>query len=263
MGVFGVQRMKDETTMTVEEKLSEKEQLLLSRFFDGDCGFIGSWRAQKLLARNPLANQFIDNLESIQHMVTQRSYSGSGTVDLWDKIERRINEEQRSELYLGTRTSTESPSLWQNLSETYAMWISGATGATLAAVAIIFLNSSTDQSPLMPQRQSIGRAPVAQQVAVKAPNRQSAIGIPRIQRSRPQSFAFDWMRSEGALHFIPDPNGASTIIWITRNDEAPHSSSQDTRMYSATPLNSTLRSNSGTTNSTRRHRATLPSIGKK
>lgn len=249
--------------MMVEEKLSDSEQLLLSRFFDGECGLVGSWRAQRLLARSSLANRFIENLETIQGMVSTHEPGGSNTIDLWDRIAQRIDEEQRAELYLGERNPTERASFWQNLSETYTTWIGGAAGAAIAAVAIIVSNSGTPQSPRTPQRQNIGRAAVAQQVSVRAPNRQSAFEIPRIQRRIPQTFEIDWMRSEGALQLIPDPKGASTIIWITREYEEPQNLSQTRKTYSSPPLNSTLPSRSRITNTYPRHRATIPSISTK
>lgn len=39
--------------------LTEKEELLLSRHFDGECGFISRFQAQRLLIRNDQAKLFL------------------------------------------------------------------------------------------------------------------------------------------------------------------------------------------------------------
>lgn len=127
--------------MTVEETLSNSKQLLLSRFFDGECGPVASWRARRLIAKNLLAKQFIDNLEAIQIAINDNQAHRLESVDLWARIEQRIEEETKAEFYLGTRKAFTKPTIFENLLDTYGTWIGGVSGAAIAGLALFSLQS--------------------------------------------------------------------------------------------------------------------------
>jgi hypothetical protein len=241
--------------MTIEEELSDSEQVILSRFFDGECGIISSWRAKRLLAKNTLARVFIQNLETIQDAINRGKPLTPKPVDLWDRIEQRIEEEARTELYLGTRRSLEGPTLWGSFASNYATWLGGTAGAAVATIALIIFNSPSPESSSIQQRPSPGRASVVQPISARSKPYQPAFEIPRIRRRIPESFGVDWMRSEDALHLIPDPSGSSAIIWITRDTIPAQKFSPLQKHFTPTPRIDNAQPTRG--NQTR---ATLPTI---
>ena len=227
--------------MTVEETLSNSKQLLLSRFFDGECGPVASWRARRLIAKNLLAKQFIDNLEAIQIAINDNQAHRLESVDLWARIEQRIEEETKAEFYLGTRKAFTKPTIFENLLDTYGTWIGGVSGAAIAGLALFSLQSPSPTTASITLPSNLTRATTAQPIAARTNGFQPSLRAPRLQRNKIDSFGVDWMRSEGALHFIPDPNGSSTIIWITRDADRPHSKQLDNNDFRATiPLDQSV-----------------------
>ena len=247
--------MKDNETMTIEEKLSDSEQVILSRFFDGECGIISSWRAKRLLAKKTLARVFIKNLETIQDAINSGKPLTAKPVDLWDRIEQRIAEESRTELYLGARRSVERPTLWDAIINNYTTWVGGTAGAAVATIALITFNSPPPESSSIPQRPSLGRASVVQPISARSNTYSPTFEIPRIRQRIPESFKVDWMRSEEALHLIPDPSGSSTIIWITRDTSSAQKFNPLHKDFTPTPLVDNARPTLGN-----QPRATLPTI---
>lgn len=228
--------------MTTEETLSNSKQLLLSRFFDGECGPITSWRARRLIRQNLLAKQFFDNLEAIQIAITDHQAHRLESVDLWGRIEQRIEEETKAEFYLGARKAFTKPTIFENLLDTYGTWIGGVSGAAIAGLALLTLQNPSSTPTSITAPSNLTRATTAQPIAARTNGFQQSMRAPRLQRNNIESFEVDWMRSEGALHFIPDPNGSSTIIWITRDsDRYPHSKQHDdSDSHSRIPLNQSV-----------------------
>jgi hypothetical protein len=199
-----------------ELKLSEREQLLLSRYADGECGFFQSFQAKLLLSRSHDALRYLSNLEKFrssfsEHLSTQEEPQ----VDLWERINSRIEQEERAALYLGTRR-VESPrnSIWDTLSLP-STWVGGLSGAAIAGAALIFFHKPAEiVSFSAPQQIALQSAPQRVQQVALGSQRQAR---PRVAPLTQQpSFEVDWMRSHGSLNLIPDSGGASAIIWVRR-----------------------------------------------
>lgn len=216
--------------------LSEKEELLLSRYYDGECGAFSSFFAKRLLQRNKAARDFLHNLESYSSgIVAESSNRPLQSVNLWARIENRIEQEEKAAFYLGDRRVTErAPSLIERLRGSQVA-VGGLSGAAIAAAAIFFLYSPKDISSFsVPFTASTSNSS----------NQFQQIGFGNSQRS-PQGMAFtqasnralevDWMRSNGSLSLIPGANGSSAVIWVRRRAAIPSQS----RGYAAlrpTPL---------------------------
>jgi len=198
-------------------QLSHKQELLLSKFFDGECSLIGTLWAKRLLSSNTDAQKFLAQLHDVRDKCSQlTSPLAAAPVDLWERIATRIEQEEHAALYLGLRR-LEQPreSLWQRLSIRHAM-IGGASGAAIAAVLLTLVNSPSQlltfsapaAGPVVHNQfvQPVGigsTAPIANRYAASPVRSHNPLEV-------------DWMRANGSLKLIPDPNGASAIIWVRR-----------------------------------------------
>jgi hypothetical protein len=201
-------------------KLSERHQLLLSRFHDGECGYIQNFCAKRLLSRRKDARDFIAQLEAVKecclthHSETQ--FSSSPRADIWSRVHARIEQEQRAEFYLGKRKVTPlGRSLWDRITSPYAL-AGGLSGAAIsAAFLLVFYTPSNITTFSVPQTTTANQSQFIRPVAIDARSaRRPMIEIPRISSHRP--LEVDWVRSQGSLKLTPDPSGSSAIIWIRR-----------------------------------------------
>lgn len=201
-------------------KLSEKQQLLLSKFSDGECGYIESMLAKRLLARNPDAVEFCRQLDSLKESYLSRLSITTQTgesVNLWDRVNARIEQETRAELYLGKRRIEQTKeSLWDRLTSPYAL-AGGLSGATIAAAMLVMAYRSPGITTFTaPQTGATNQLQFVQPVAMGA---RAAGSVPTLRGTNPiaqSSLEVDWVRSQGSLTLIPDPNGSSAIIWVRR-----------------------------------------------
>ena len=233
--------MKQENGMA---QLSEREEQLLSKYFDGECGWLGRFRAKQLLGRNSAARSFFEALSLIG---TETQQLSGQKVDLWQAINRRIDQEERAALYLGERrASTETKRIVWNPGFTW-----GASGAMVTAglAVIVFATSSTSSNTtqqaraaagVLPQVQGVERSATLEQASMPQSSIQQNSFIPQEMipqaalvseggaspRSLPNSASFrdplsemvevDWMRSNGSLRLLQDPGERSAIIWVKR-----------------------------------------------
>jgi len=188
--------------------LTEREEILLSQYFDGECGFFARRRAERLIASNPHAKSFISELSGIAGDVRSVTEAGALEADLWSRIENRIDAEERAAFYLGERREGPESRFLPNLRSRQAL-LGGLSGAAVAAAALIFIAQPGAD------RGSLG--------ASSAPGfRQSAMGS---LDARPAAFMngsqsameVDWMRTNnGSLKLIQNPSGKSATIWVRR-----------------------------------------------
>jgi hypothetical protein len=217
---------RDETDL----KLSEKQQLLLSRFSDGECGCIESMLAKRLLSRNPDAVEFCRQLDSVRECCLSKlsvTTPRGESVNLWERVNARIEQESRAELYLGRRRIEQNRgSLWERLRTPYAL-AGGMSGAVLATLLLVVGYRSPGVTTFeAPQAAPTNQFQLVRPVAMGAGSASSPTTL-RIPGSAPRSsLEVDWVRSQGSLKLIPDPNGSSAIIWIRRKP----TSSQEQRL---------------------------------
>lgn len=229
-----------------DKDLTDRQQLLLSRYVDGECGLIRSLQVKRLLSTQPAARRYITQLEQTRSTLSEHlSASQSLRVDLWDRIEARIDQEERAAFFLGTRRietrgdSTPRDSIWGAFSLP-ASWVGGLSGAALAGAVLVFLYKPA---------QIVSFSAPQQIASQNAPQQVQPVGIgsqryvqPRVARiNRPSAFEVDWMRSHGSLNVIPDTNGSSAIIWVRRRQMPvarslkPLSTSQPRALLTASP----------------------------
>lgn len=203
----------ENSTMKKNGTLSEKQELLLSRFYDGECSCISAFFARRLLIKNTSAQFFLSELEGLSAKCADL-VSEPSSVDLWARVDARIEQEQRAEFYVGAhRSRVAREPLFQRINLRHATF-GGLSGAAIAAAVLMVL--------ARPQQIVTFSAPAAGPVAHNQLIQQAGITNSNTQRSLYQttpakqhrSLEVDWMRANGSLKLIPDPSGASAIIWV-------------------------------------------------
>jgi hypothetical protein len=216
-----------------ELRLSERQQVLLSRFHDGECSCLQSWLAKRLISRNPDAQAFLHQLTDLKdccvefvncqtpHATTEASTEASGGegIDFCNRVMARIEQEARAELYLGKRR-VEQPqvSLWERLTSRHSL-AGGLSGAAVAAtvLAVLYQPSTINTFRAPVSVASNNPLQLVRPVAIESGvNRLAGLPstLPRVVTHRP--LEVDWVRSQGSLKLIPDSSGSSAIIWISR-----------------------------------------------
>jgi hypothetical protein len=219
--------------------LSDKQQLLLSRYFDGECGVISRFFAQRLLSRNPNAAAFLQSLNHAGDTIRLIQENEKSPVDLWSRIDARIEQESRSSFYLGERRTKERhESILERFIPSHALF-GGLSGAAIAAIALFVIYKPksfiTFSSP-----DPIAFTNSHEFQPVGLGNGGSAPRNPGVPQSSARRMEVDWMRSHGSLALIPDQSGSSTIIWVKRRNGFPtssraQSSTQPMPLGNATP----------------------------
>lgn len=130
--------------MVDKMELSEQDEIVLSRYCDGEAGFFEARRARRLIALSSEAHRYVEQLGGVQEQLLQlsalRVSEGEQEVDLWSRIDARINQEERAELYLGRRKAEQV----ERSSNGLSLWLGrsgwGVAGA-LATLMITFAMS--------------------------------------------------------------------------------------------------------------------------
>ena len=194
--------------------LSERQQILLSAYADDQCSFVSRFLAERLIRANPDAQTFISNLQATSTLFKEHAPNREVTADLWARIDQRIDAEERAALYLGQRRAIperEAASLFDRLASKQALF-GGLSGAAVAALVLIVVSRPSRPGEILPVYTG-GPVPAQSssafhQAAFEA-NPQG--GFP--SRS---SMEVDWMRGNGSLQLIQNPNGKSATIWVRK-----------------------------------------------
>ncbi len=134
-----------------ECSLVEEQELLLLRFLDGECGFFERLKAQRLLKRSNSARSFLVEMQEIgddaRLLASDDAFTAQfGSVDLWDKISIRLEQEERAERFLGRRPAVQEER--GRYAPASSLWMAGATGALASALllTLVFKNTAVTSS---------------------------------------------------------------------------------------------------------------------
>ena len=199
--------------------LSDSEQLLIMRFFDGECGFLERSKAQRLIEKSQPAAQYFTLLQTSADGMQTTAQRTSVKVDLWDEVSRRIAAEEHAALFLGKRETHDVPNLLERMQGFLSSsWNLGVSGAVVAAGAALFFviptnpgtNANTEQMVEMARGASFASTDV-QPVGIH--------GRPQILDEQEHNVVeVDWMRSDGRLRMLHEPSERSAIIWVKRRN---------------------------------------------
>ncbi len=266
----------------IKSNLTEKEELILMSFLDRETGTRGGlgrksfwqgglwqgtiWQdrtARKLLASKPEAREFLESLNAVDQVC--RSQMGFGTPsgvhcdgNLWERVVRRIQAEEKSELFLGRREvpgAVYRSSLRDRLGIDWKAWSATVAVAGTALAAFLFVvvpqedpqghlvrlgkgldymsaSQELNSSPLQSVSSSSSFLPEPQVGAISSSELMSSgivsgmvnEGIPASfgasQRATVplDSFEVDWVKSHGRVKLIQDADGRSAIVWIKKRE---------------------------------------------
>lgn len=216
-------QLGDEMSRLNRKILTERQELLLCRYFDGECGICGRYAAKYLLARNRGALEFFEQLSAIR-TECQEVCSQSDDIwgELWERISARIESEERAAFYLGSRREEPVRSRVSRLQKLYnpQVVMGGLSGAAVAALALVIITRTSSPTEILTvarDEMSSSSAPSdVTQVALGGASPPRPIDSSRRTRSLASSMEVDWMRANGPLALIQNPQGKSAIIWVRR-----------------------------------------------
>lgn len=203
--------------------LTEKDCILLERYHDGECGVWARMSAERLLSRSEAALAFLEGLKDLSDINKDYSYKiSSRRCDLWSKIEKRIDEEERAEFFLGKRTKESSENKRNGWSLDWSKVGWGLSGAFVTAAFGMVMFRLASLQPIQVEGDNkvlanikssqTGGVMQAQQVKLN----EYPVSIGRSGSSIRRPVEVDWMRSDGRVHIIQDQEDRSSIIWVKK-----------------------------------------------
>lgn len=217
------------------KQLSEPQQLLLSSYVDNQCSFVARMRAERLIRQSEHARLFIESLKKTSQTYRSLFSAPTPSPDLWDKINARINAEERAALYLGHHKPVATPNEGSFVSHFFSKQalFGGLSGAAIAACVLVLISRPTKSGEIIPVYTG---GPVAAKNA--SAFHQAFLGAPQREVAPGSSMEVDWMRSNGSLKIIQSPNDKSAILWVRRKGATSGASA---RVIKPTPTIRVLR----------------------
>ena len=191
------------------KKLTTKQEKLLCQYYDNECNIFSKMSA-KLLLRTKKAQDFISQQQLVSNNIVNSKRDDA--VNLWDKIENRIEQEEKAEFFLGKRS--------YKVEKQSRNWLPAGAMAGLAAamLAIVVMQKDVANSPpkdvvAKTKNSSISRVNYTKEESIPE-------GRPIIIENIDSSdvLEVDWVRSgQGRVRVIDIPGSKSGIIWVRKN----------------------------------------------
>ncbi len=244
--------------MDQKNKLPSSVEKILIRLSDGEGSALDRIIGSVLVATNKTCRQFKDDMSSLSIKVsslTNGTTTKPATVDLWTRIERRIDEEERAAIYLGNRSAISNPQAptqsWLREVFSPALFGGMAVGVATAAVAFFAFKPAEMSSTISRGVNFAANRIVAEQPPVdlvsfsdsqrsgsrsRIDNREAFRNQRQVRLLRRMDtkvpFEVDWMKSDGKVSFVQDPQLGSTVIWVKRDDssDAPKAIEREPRI---------------------------------
>jgi hypothetical protein len=209
-------------------KLEEKKIQLLQKFVDGEASFfersLVTLAAKYSLRIRAELSEVTDLSTKLQSYLKVDEFN---SVNLWDRIGARIDQEQRASLFLGDRKERQSFSQW---------WVfpSGILAGGLAMALLMFtfgqLDSSVGTQVVSGASKIASQAPRGVELASVAEPSEGNVTLVKSQQQAAirelekefyekelaKELEVDWMRSAGRMRIIPDRADHLAVIVIQR-----------------------------------------------
>lgn len=214
--------------------LSEKQKLLIERYFDGECGLYSRWRAERLVDSNTGAAQYLEALTILaeQYRAVDREVS-EPPVDfggeIWTVIERRIEQEEKAAFLLGERQVAQRKGRFSRLaallSEPFQSFGHAGAFAAASLLVVTALGLYVSLSPSTPAQLAETDSIYSTEEGADVPGRVEPIRshtVPRVQvassgnslSSTPVPVEVDWMRSSGRVHLFQPRSDRGPVIFV-------------------------------------------------
>lgn len=231
--------------MDQKNKLPASIEKLLIKTADGEGFLLERLLGSVLVAVSSECRNFKDEMSSVSLRVRSlREESGLNAkpVDLWSRIERRIDEEERAAVYLGDRpvAHEERTSLGSWMREVFSPALFGGMAVGVATATIAFFafkpgdirSSSVISGAQFSSNRIVSEQPPVDLVSFstakggssrpKVDNREAFRNQRQVRLLKRMDtqipFEVDWMKSDGKVSFIQDPSQGSTVIWVKRDE---------------------------------------------
>lgn len=177
--------------------LSEADEILLEKYFDNEASFLERFSARRLISRDAAAQRYLSSLESTQAAVKEAVPLEGNS--LWMRISARLHAEERSVVLLGKRNFEKEGSLfgWKPA----GLLLRGGAAAALGMALIVSAMPHARQG-----QQNSGITTAARSVTIQR-------GVPL---AVPASVGVDWMRSDGRLQVMHEPEERAPLIFVKR-----------------------------------------------
>lgn len=224
------------------EGLSQKQEILLMRYSDGEGSILVKWEARRLIRTHPAAQAFIDDLNLCGEIVRRRG----GCVEQllppsWSVASGVHGDIEKQECF---KQAIGAPKLWRLFSPEMVSRVGwGATGALTAASVILVMappsgvpqtkNGGINSSSIEVDRRRSGLA--VQPAALGVDRLAGGGGIDDNRKYRllfgearggASQHGVEWYRSGGQLQFIGSPGARGPVMWVMRNGSARRRMSQ-------------------------------------
>jgi hypothetical protein len=249
--------------------LSTFKAKLVERVCDGEGTWLCPFVYRFLSLKDASMRLYKRQLQSVSHCLND-FYEGKDKeqkCDLFDRIEQRILEEERSAIYLGMRRQSDeknAPSSTPRLRDYFIPRFSWAlSGASLAAGFLLVVgnfgtgeNSPFDISKeigqmasnnellpsvskrLQEESSSFSELNVATSSSALAPLSRtvSSAGVPsRNSGVESSPYALDWVSSEGSVRIMPGLNGNAPVFWVKPRTEVSRREKSVKEQFSSSP----------------------------
>lgn len=211
--------------------LSTGKEKLLCAFHDRECGFFSSCYVKFLVKKSGEARAFLSSLRFQSSSIKKsppESIPGCSDSELWKRIEARIHQEEYAARFQGSRISAEKRSLlrrfgFQNFTGNTMLW-GGASGALVAATIMLTVLSNAPKGDRAAANQMASASPEKtettsalnlQPVRFQETGKQRPI-ITERGFNAPSAIEVDWMRGNGPVRVVENPEERSALIWVTK-----------------------------------------------
>ncbi len=229
--------------------LAEHQERLLEKFFDNECGFVEGLKARRLICRCDQAKRYLIQLQSLRDVAETSAkhaddsglaqvlgWKDAEQVDLWQRINQRLDQESRAAVLLGervirqpgimTRVKEEGLSVvaWEYLRE-YATPTFGVSSA-VAGVLMFVIMSSMWEGPANPDVRVAGTAAPAIALSSQAQVPVTMASTNAVDPLYRAANKIDWARGRGKVQFINPQRSSNSILWVRRPAPKTYYSSQ-------------------------------------
>lgn len=237
-----------------QTSLSEKEEILLLKYHDGECGYLDNLRVKRLLRRAE-ARCFLESMRNAMKMTVGRMQqeisqaaaapTTASASKVWNSVSARIEVEEKTAVLLGERRlAPEQQSLFEFAHifsiPKFGLSMAGALALALLAVVIVPWGkdardgvevASLGVSPDAPSnavisrekdlqvRPRVKRDPVVSLVSSNVSTKRPRVVFRRYYGRDRNTVEVDWMKSDGRVRVIQSPSDRAGIIWVNRNTE--------------------------------------------
>lgn len=194
------------------KKLSEKQQSILSAYYDRELGFLTNFYVEKFLLQSPAAKEFLAELSSLSAQFIA-DYQPAEIDNKWNVLNSRLLQIDKNSIF--HEADLPKISIVESFWKRHPIPATLATASTAFCLGLIFKLGFVNLFETTP----VNTAPQTIASAVTSPNITSAVStnLPVTLASNHglrSAVELDWVKSDGRIRMIPAGKGTSNIIWV-------------------------------------------------